>query len=307
MADIQVQNNLDLNGQKVKGAANASAADEYVTLSQAQALFRGINKYFVVEARATGNVTIATLDAGQALDGVTLAEGDLVLLDQQSTAAEDGIYLINADGNAATRYVDWDAGQPAEGIAVTVVAGSTHGDKLFVQTAEDTVVGTDGLTFAQIGSGSASGGAGMTSGFDIQAADTSITVGADDIAVALNGTGGLEVSSGVRVKMPSNPGLTRDGTGIYVDPDTGITVGASGVGVDFSIVPKKFSTATHASSTSITVTHSLGTENVVVSVRLEGGAKSAILVDWVTNDSNSIILQPAVAPSANTWRITVMG
>lgn len=297
MADISVQNNLQMNGQKVKGAANATASDEYVPLGQAQALFRGINKYFTVEARATGNVDISQLNAGDSLDGVTLATGDNVLLDQQTTASQDGIYTVGATAGTTVRLADFDTGSSAEGVAVTVVAGTTHGtpsSKLFVQTVEDAVVGTDGLTFSQIGSGSASGGAGMTSGFDIQAADTSITVGADDIAVNLNGTGGLEVSSGVKVKL--------DGSSL--------TLGASGLKVTTPVdssVPRKFSTSTHASSTAITITHNLGTEDVVVSVRLASGAKSAVLVDWDPSSTNAIVLRPAVAPSANTWTITVVG
>lgn len=294
MADIQVQNNLNLNGQKVKNAANASAGDEYVTLSQAQALFRGINHYYVAEARATGNVDISQLNNGDALDGVTLSTNDVVLLDQQTTASEDGLYTVGATAGTSVRLADLPATASAEGIAVTVAAGSTHGDKLFIQTVDDAVVGTDGLTFTQIGSGAASGGAGMSAAFDIAATDTSMTIGADDIAVNLNSTGGLETSSGVRVKLDGAT-LTRGSSGLKVTTP-----------FDSSVHASKFSTATHASSTSITITHSLASENVVVSVRLDGGAKSAILVDWVVNDSNSIILQPAVAPSANTWRITVM-
>lgn len=294
MADIVVRNNLDLSGQKVKNAADATAGDEYVTLSQAESLFRGINRYFTAEARATGNVDISQLNAGDALDGVTLATGDTVLLDQQTTASQDGLYTVGATAGTSVRLDDFDTGSAAEGVAVTVTGGSTHGDKLFVQTVEDAVVGTDGLTFTQIGAGGASGGAGMTSGFDIQAADTSITVGTDDIAVNLAGSGGLEVSSGVKVKLD---GAT-------------LTLGASGLKVTTPVdssVPRKFSTSTHASSTSITITHNLGTEDVVVSVRLASGAKSAILVDWDPSSTNDIVLRPAVAPSANTWTVTVIG
>lgn len=295
MADIAYRNNIDIGGQKVKNAADATANNEYATWGQVQSFVRGITKYYAVEARATGNVSLATLDAGQALDGVTLAQGDTVLLDQQTTAAEDGIYLINADGNAATRISDLPAGASAEGIAVTVTGGTTHGDKTFIQTAEDAVIGTDGLTFVQLGSGAASGGAGMTSGFDIQAADTSVTVGTDDIAVNLNGTGGLETSSGVRVKLDGAT-LTRGAAGLKVTTP-----------FDSSVHASKFSTATHASSTSITITHNLGTENVAaVTIRLEGGTKERIECYWRVNDSNSIILEPAVAPTANTWRITVV-
>lgn len=306
MADFDYYSDLHLHSGKVKGASAATAADEYVTLGQAEGLFRGINKYFTVEARSTGNVDVASAPAS--VDGKALAAGDAVLLDQQTTATEDGLWIWAGTSTPLTRHPDFPTGSAAEGVAVTVIAGDTHGpNKLFIQTVEDAVVGTNGLSFTQVGSGGPAGGAGMTSGFDVQAADTSVTVGADDIAVNLNTTGGLETSSGVCVKMPANPGLVRDATGVYVDPDYGISVGAGGVGINRSVVPSKYATATHASSTSITINHALNTEAVSVTVRLAGGNKSVIGVAWDITDADNIVLKPNAAPSANAWHITVEG
>jgi hypothetical protein len=72
-------------------------------------------------------------------------------------------------------------------------------------------------------------GAGLTGGGDLSAdrtfniatpANSGITVNADDIALHLNTTGGLEVSTGARVKLPTNSGLSRDATGLRLAPST---------------------------------------------------------------------------------------
>lgn len=103
--------------------------------------------YFRVRAASTANATIATLDAGQALDGVTLAQGDRVLLKNQTTASENGVYVINADGNAATRATDYPAGYNSSGTVIKVSAGTVNAGEAFLQYAEPGVVGTDGLTY----------------------------------------------------------------------------------------------------------------------------------------------------------------
>lgn len=297
MADIVVQNNLDLSGQRVKNAADGSASSDYATWGQVQNLVQGVTKAFHAEARATGNVDISQLNNGDSLDGETLATGDTVLLDQQSTAAEDGLYTVGATAGTTVRLSTLPAGASGEGLVVTVSGGTTHGGKTFIQTVEDAVINTDGLTFTQLAGGSSyTAGDGLS---ESPAGTFNVAVGA-----------GLELSSDtVRIAAAAaGNGLTGGaGSALAVGAGTGITVNANDVAVDTSVVTRKFSTATHASSTTITITHNLGTENVVVSVRLEGSPKSAILVDWDPSDTNSIVLRPAVAPSANTWRITVMG
>lgn len=100
-----------------------------------------------VRAASTANATIATLDAGQSLDGVTLAEGDFVLLKNQTVATENGPYRINADGQAATRMTGWTTGENVVGYACRVRAGTANAGTVWAVYAEPAVIGTNDPQF----------------------------------------------------------------------------------------------------------------------------------------------------------------
>ena len=120
-----------------------------------------------------------------ARDGVTPVDGDRVLVDQQSTATEDGIYVAASGGWA--RSADAPVGAEARGWRVWIEEGTADGDKLYAcsNNAGSDVVGTDGLTFGLIGAGSPrAAGAGLVdNGNDIDVAsdNAAITVQADKI------------------------------------------------------------------------------------------------------------------------------
>jgi hypothetical protein len=62
-----------------------------------------------VVAATTGNITIATgLNAGDTIDGVVLAAGDLVLVKDQSTAHQNGVYVAGASPARAAAYDTYD-------------------------------------------------------------------------------------------------------------------------------------------------------------------------------------------------------
>lgn len=101
-----------------------------------------------VALRATADVDVATgLVAGQSIDGVVLVAADRVMLDLQSTATEDGIYVAVAAG-AGTRASDWAVGDSVGGSLVTVTEGTANAGFIFLVENVDgsDVVGTDGLT-----------------------------------------------------------------------------------------------------------------------------------------------------------------
>jgi len=141
----------------------------------------GIDAKESVRVRAQGDLT---LSGEQTIDGV-LTSTDRILVDQQTTATEDGIYTTAA--GAWTRTGDAPTGAEARGWIVHIEEGTSDGDKLFQCTnnAGSDVVGTDGLTFAQIGSGSPRGaGAGLVlngNDIDVASANAAITVQADTI------------------------------------------------------------------------------------------------------------------------------
>lgn len=90
-------------------------------------------------------------------------------------------------------------------------------------------------------------------------------------------------------------------------PSGGLTVGASGIGIDTAVVARKFSANIgNGALTSIAVTHNLGTLDVEVSVQ-EVASKAGILCDWVATDTNTVTLTFAVAPASNAFRVTVVG
>jgi hypothetical protein len=99
-----------------------------------------------VRVATTGNVTITTaLNAGDTIDGVTLAGGDRVLVWQQTAAAENGIYEAGA---TPERTADFDESDEITGTFVPVSEGTVYAGALFRNTNTGLVdVDTDDITF----------------------------------------------------------------------------------------------------------------------------------------------------------------
>lgn len=151
-----------------------------------QAGLQGLTWKNPARVATTGNINLASAAAGY--DGVTLQNGDRILVRAQTAQAENGIYVFNGVGTALTRSVDMDI--PAEFNAATVYVreGGTQADLGYTNTSEVTTVGTTPVVFVQFnGAGSVTAGAGMTQSgnvLNVIAADGSITVTADAIQVS---------------------------------------------------------------------------------------------------------------------------
>ena len=150
---------------------NSLATKEYV-----DAVKQGLDVKDSVRAASTANAAIATLDAGQSLDGVTLAQGDRVLLKNQTTGSENGIYVINADGSAATRASDFQSGDVSSLAFVFVEEGSSNAQNGYILTNTGSItVGSTALTFTQF-----SGAGQITAGTALTKSGNTLNVGVDD-------------------------------------------------------------------------------------------------------------------------------
>lgn len=111
-----------------------------------------------VRAATTASITISTaLNNGDSLDGVTLATGDRVLVKDQSTGSQNGIYIVGA---TPVRDYDESTDDPSFGYLVFVREGTTYAGTLWKNTNTSApTIGTTSLTFAQFSTG-ASGTAG---------------------------------------------------------------------------------------------------------------------------------------------------
>jgi hypothetical protein len=98
-----------------------------------------------VLAASTGNLTLSGL---QTVDGISLAEGDRVLVKDQSDGSQNGIYAVSSSG--WQREPDFDgAGDVAQGTLVYVATGTVNGGMAFkVTTSGDIVIGTTRIVFA---------------------------------------------------------------------------------------------------------------------------------------------------------------
>lgn len=103
-----------------------NTSDANKPVSTAQAAVNLIKKFVSVRVATTANITIATaLNNGDSLDGVTLADGDLVLVKNQSSAAENGIYVV---GSSPARHGEYDAFVDYPGAVVSVQDGTANAD-----------------------------------------------------------------------------------------------------------------------------------------------------------------------------------
>ena len=168
-------NGIDLANQRIQNVGAASALTDAVNLGQVNNLLNGLSWHGAVMAASTGNVSIAS--PGTALDGVTLANGQRVLLKNQTDATQNGVYIFNGSASALTRAADGVQGTLNGGAAFYVEAGTTNGDKGFTLTTDDPItVGTTALAFSQFsGSGIAyTAGTGITINGAVVAIDPTV-------------------------------------------------------------------------------------------------------------------------------------
>jgi len=148
-----------------------------------------------VHVASTANVSLTAgssgLEAGDAIDGVTLVAGDRVLLKNQTDASENGIYVAVASGGTPARSTDANASaEVTSGMFVWVEEGTANGDQGYVLTTNNVItLNTTDLTFTQFsGAGQITAGNGMTkSGNTINVVPDAVTLSVTADQIKLKG------------------------------------------------------------------------------------------------------------------------
>lgn len=263
---------IDLSGQRAIGAADATSATDLVTKQQLDAKADSRDWKESVRAASTANVTVASaLTNGSSMDGVTLATGDRVLLKNQTTGAENGIYTVVASG-AAPRAADADTSAEVNaGMTVTVEEGTVNGDKRFVLTTNNPItLGTTALVFT------VDAGGGLSQAYT---------------TVQENGSGLTQRSN------------LNFGTGLVATDNAGST--RTDVDIDTAVVPRKYAADCAATTNPQTFTHGLGsdvevavwesTERVYPDITKSATSGGQATIDW------------GGAPTAAQYRVVVLG
>ncbi|GAA4626648.1 hypothetical protein GCM10023196_035730 [Actinoallomurus vinaceus] len=182
----KMMNGIDLQSQRAVNAADASNPTDLVTKQQLDAAVAGLSWKQPVRVATTTNGTLATAFAsGQTIDGVTLATSDRILLKDQTTQSQNGIYIVQSSGSPV-RATDADSTAELQSATVYVTSGTTNADKAYTQTTDSPTIGSSNIVWAQVGGGTLpTAGNGLTltgSTLDV-GAGTGISVGADTVSI----------------------------------------------------------------------------------------------------------------------------
>ena len=195
---------VSFSNQKITNLADPTADADAANKGYVDGVAQGLDIKDSCTAATTANITISTaLNNGDTLDGVTLSTNDRVLVKNQNTASENGIYIV---GSSPARADDLATGADAAGFFTFVEQGTVNGENGFVCTSDkgSAVVGTNNLTIAQFsGAGQVIAGSGIdksgnTLSVDLKA-NGGLTIESTEIAVNLSAssiTGTLAVSDG---------------------------------------------------------------------------------------------------------------
>lgn len=315
---LAVYNGLDLQAQRIQNMADPSSATDAATKQYVDNNLAGLRWKQPVRVATTTSGTLSSDFAnGSSVDGKSLVTGDRILIKNQTTKSENGIYVVKASGTP-DRAADADAYTELLSATVLVAEGTANHDLAFTQTEELTSLSSD-QTWVQFGGGSAytadENGIHLASGvFSIKLDGTTLQTSGSGLRIGSGAAGnGLGESSGV---LAVNTG-TASATGLEISSDivriasagltTGLTGGSgSAIGVDYSVVQKRVAANVgDGSSTSIAVTHGLGTRDVSVEVYRNSSPWDTILCDVERNSTSQITLKFATAPASNAYRVVI--
>jgi hypothetical protein len=214
-------------------------------------------------ATTTAGTLASDFENGDTVDGVTLATGNRILIKNQSSGGENGIYVVNVSG-APTRATDCDSAAEILQATVNVQEGTVNADTVWTNTTNTAItLGTTATVWALVNGGSVPTASDAVQG-----------------KVELATVGETEAKS-----------------------DTGRAVTPAGL----ATFTRKYSADIgNGSATSITVTHNFGSKDVITQVR-QNSDDAVVDCDIDNNTTNTVVLDFAVAPTSNQYRVVVIG
>jgi len=206
------------NSQKITGLADPTAAQDAATKNYVDSVAQGLDVKPSVVCATTANITLSGL---QTIDGYSVAANDRVLVKNQSTASQNGIYVAAAA--AWTRVTDMDVWTEHISAFVFVEQGTTNADTGWVCTVDPGgTLGSTSITFAQFsGAGTYLAGNGLQltgSTFSVKPNGSSIDVSASGIQISATWAGQSSITTlgtiATGVWNATAIGVTKGGTGL---------------------------------------------------------------------------------------------
>jgi hypothetical protein len=215
--------NVAFNSVRITNLADPVSAQDAATRAYVDSVAQGLDVKPSVRAASTASLSLT--GAPGTIDGVTLADGDTILVKNQNTASQNGIYQISTAG-AWTRIKECDTWNEHVGAFTFVESGTTQADTGWVCTADPGgTLGTTNIGFTQF-----SGAGSVIAGDGIAKAGNTLSVTAHT-GIAVSASGVALTGQALAVHNLATSGMiVRTGSGTV----TGRSVAASGSGVSVS-------------------------------------------------------------------------
>jgi hypothetical protein len=273
-------------------AADPTVSTHLATKSYVDTAINGLTWKNAVGAATTANISLTGV---QTIDGVSVTAGTRVLVKDQTTATQNGIYVAAA--GSWTRSTDMD-GAPSvgevNGAAVYVVAGTINGSTSWTQTATITTVGSQAMVFAQFAAGGTTNASTLL-GTTLAANVVSSSLTSVGTLGSLTVTGAASAGS----FSGAGTGLTGTASGLSIGGNAATATTASavagsaltGTSLASNIVSSSLTSVGNLTSLTVAGGTVLGGSTVQVGSSGTVGAVAAstiALADWSTAGTNQL-------------------
>jgi len=323
----------DITANKVTGLAAPTADTDAANKAYVDAARSGLDVKESVRV-ATAGADISLSNTTTTVDGVTLNDGDRILVKDQDTGSENGIYVVSTSG-AWSRATDADSSaEVTAGLFTFVAEGDANADSGWVLSTNDTItLGSTALTFNKFsGAGQIIAGDGLSKSgtqsnqLDVNTDGTTTYIdGSDNVAVKSSSTqyevlvsngsettptwGALDLSQGAAVT--NDLPVTHGGTGASTASDARTNLADTSSGTTGTPVLARIASqdcaASSGSTSQTTVTHNFGTTNVIVQV-FEVSTGGTVIADSIRTNTNTVTVTiNGASISSGDYRILVTG
>lgn len=267
--------------------ADGTASLDAITKQQLDAAIQGVKVKQGALAATTSNVT---LSGEQTIDGVALVAGNRVLVKDQSSSSENGIYIVSA--GAWTRSTDADTALEITGAFVSVKNGTDNGSTGWFQSAIVTNLGSDPVTFSQFfGAGTYTADdlgivlSGSTFSLDLDG--STLSKSATGLRVALLGITNAEISNSAAIAYSK---LSLTNSIVNADINASAAIAYSKLALSNSIVNADVSATAAIDYSKLALSNSIVNADISTTAAIEHSKLEALTVDRALISSASGIV-----------------